>query len=125
VLSCDYNGWNDAPEEEREWFDQHPEIWDGPAQEAVIGPARVAPRRRSRGCRRGNPAMWVGCRTTTFAKWFVPHSTQVEKTSRLRPVPSTCRTARRARPDRGTSSRAKPLASRANRVPRMRVTSLV
>jgi hypothetical protein len=27
VLTCDYNGWNDAPEEEREWFDQHPEIW--------------------------------------------------------------------------------------------------
>jgi hypothetical protein len=22
VLSCDYNGWNDAPEDEREWFDQ-------------------------------------------------------------------------------------------------------
>ena len=30
MLSCDYNGWNDAPEEEREWFDQHPEIWAGP-----------------------------------------------------------------------------------------------
>lgn len=29
MSSCDYNGWNDAPEEEREWFDQHPEIWDG------------------------------------------------------------------------------------------------
>jgi len=27
VVTCDYNGWNDAPEEEREWFDQHPEIW--------------------------------------------------------------------------------------------------
>lgn len=27
-MSCDYNGWNDAPEEEREWFDQHPEIWE-------------------------------------------------------------------------------------------------
>lgn len=26
-MTCDYNGWNDAPEEEREWFDQHPEIW--------------------------------------------------------------------------------------------------
>jgi hypothetical protein len=22
VLSCDYNGWNDAPEDEREWLDQ-------------------------------------------------------------------------------------------------------
>jgi hypothetical protein len=31
VLTCDYNGWNDAPEEEREWFDQHPEIWNEPA----------------------------------------------------------------------------------------------
>jgi len=27
MLSCDYNGWNDAPEAEREWFDEHPEIW--------------------------------------------------------------------------------------------------
>ena len=26
VLTCDYNGWNDAPEEEREWFDEHPEV---------------------------------------------------------------------------------------------------
>jgi len=34
MLSCDYNGWNDAPEEEREWFDQHPEIWAGPAPDA-------------------------------------------------------------------------------------------
>ena len=33
MLSCDYNGWNDAPEEEREWFDQHPEIWAGPTPE--------------------------------------------------------------------------------------------
>jgi len=33
VLTCDYNGWNDAPEEEREWFDQHPEIWAGPARD--------------------------------------------------------------------------------------------
>jgi hypothetical protein len=28
-MTCDYNGWNDAPEDEREWFDQHPEIWRG------------------------------------------------------------------------------------------------
>jgi hypothetical protein len=34
VMSCDYNGWNDAPEDEREWFDQHPEIWGGPTREA-------------------------------------------------------------------------------------------
>ncbi len=27
MMTCDYNGWNDAPEDEREWFDQHPEIW--------------------------------------------------------------------------------------------------
>ncbi len=27
VMTCDYNGWNDSPEDEREWFDQHPEIW--------------------------------------------------------------------------------------------------
>jgi hypothetical protein len=29
MLSCDYNGWNDAPEEEREWFDTRSEIWTG------------------------------------------------------------------------------------------------
>jgi hypothetical protein len=32
-MTCDYNGWNDAPEEEREWFDQHPEIWSGMSPE--------------------------------------------------------------------------------------------
>jgi hypothetical protein len=26
MVSCDYNGWNDAPEEEREWFDRHAEL---------------------------------------------------------------------------------------------------
>jgi hypothetical protein len=41
VLTCDYNGWNDAPEEEREWFDQHPEIWDGPAREGDTRPLRI------------------------------------------------------------------------------------
>lgn len=41
VLSCDYNGWNDAPEEEREWFDQHPEIWAGPVREVSLRPFRV------------------------------------------------------------------------------------
>jgi hypothetical protein len=32
-MTCDYNGWNDAPEEEREWFDQHPEIWGSVSRE--------------------------------------------------------------------------------------------
>jgi hypothetical protein len=41
VLSCDYNGWCDAPEDEREWFDQHPEIWAGAPQEVSIRPFRV------------------------------------------------------------------------------------
>ena len=41
-MTCDYNGWNDAPEEEREWFDQHPEIW-GPAREADTRPLKVTP----------------------------------------------------------------------------------
>jgi len=44
VMSCDYNGWNDAPEEEREWFDQHPEIWSGPLREADRRPLRVTAR---------------------------------------------------------------------------------
>ena len=48
VTTCDYNGWNDAPEEEREWFDQHPEIWWGPAREADSRPLRVTPNLRAR-----------------------------------------------------------------------------
>lgn len=42
MMTCDYNGWNDAPEEEREWFDQHPEIWSGPARDANRRPSWVA-----------------------------------------------------------------------------------
>ena len=44
MMSCDYNGWNDAPEDEREWFDEHPEIWGDPVAEAPIRPLR-RPRR--------------------------------------------------------------------------------
>jgi hypothetical protein len=40
MMSCDYNGWNDAPEDEREWFDQHPEIWGGPVREMDRRPYR-------------------------------------------------------------------------------------
>jgi len=39
-MTCDYNGWNDAPEDEREWFDQHPEIWGGPVLETDKRPYR-------------------------------------------------------------------------------------
>ena len=46
MLTCDYNGWNDAPEEEREWFDTHPEIWNGvldkrvrPLRTTLLAPA--------------------------------------------------------------------------------------
>jgi hypothetical protein len=51
MLSCDYNGWNDAPEEEREWFDQHPEIWTGPAPDTHLhaGRARRPLQTRPRG----------------------------------------------------------------------------
>jgi hypothetical protein len=42
MMTCDYNGWNDAPEEEREWFDQHPEIWEDKP------PPRAVRRRRRR-----------------------------------------------------------------------------
>ena len=48
-MTCDYNGWNDAPEDEREWFDQHPEIWAGPASGVYnrpFQPIRPAPPRR-------------------------------------------------------------------------------
>jgi hypothetical protein len=52
VLICDYNGWNDAPEDEREWFDEHPEIWTGSIRDADVRPIRATPRmpvRRFRG----------------------------------------------------------------------------
>jgi len=52
VLTCDYNGWNDAPEEEREWFDEHPEIWTGSIRNVDVRPLRATPRpdvRRFRG----------------------------------------------------------------------------
>ena len=52
VLTCDYNGWNDAPEEEREWFDEHPEVWN-PSQRDADGRLHRAtphhPVRRFRG----------------------------------------------------------------------------
>ena len=48
VMSCDYNGWNDAPEEEREWFDQHPEIWSDQARELDTLLHRTTPRFRIR-----------------------------------------------------------------------------
>jgi hypothetical protein len=51
VLTCDYNGWNDAPEDEREWFDEHPEV-SNPTREPDIRPLRAThrpPVRRFRG----------------------------------------------------------------------------
>ncbi|MGH7579163.1 MAG: hypothetical protein ACREM9_03260 [Gemmatimonadales bacterium] len=52
MVTCDYNGWNDAPEEEREWFDEHPEIWNGSIRHTEVRPIRATPRhdlRRFRG----------------------------------------------------------------------------
>ena len=48
-MTCDYNGWNDAPEDEREWFDQHPEIWSGLRRDADMRPLRVTAETRRRG----------------------------------------------------------------------------
>jgi len=51
-MTCDYNGWNDAPEDEREWFDQHPEIWGDPAPDLRLRSIRAqrrSPATRSRG----------------------------------------------------------------------------
>jgi hypothetical protein len=42
-MTCDYNGWNDAPEDEREWFDQHPEIWSDVPRDGDIRPLKVTP----------------------------------------------------------------------------------
>ena len=44
VTTCDYNGWNDAPEDEREWFDQHPEIWRGPGKPRTSGATLPEPK---------------------------------------------------------------------------------
>jgi hypothetical protein len=49
VLTCDYNGWNDAPEDEREWFDQHPEIWGDLVRDSDKRPYKVTPKTRRRG----------------------------------------------------------------------------
>jgi hypothetical protein len=52
VLTCDYNGWNDAPEEEREWFDEHPEDLSGSIRDSEVRPLRATQRphvRRFRG----------------------------------------------------------------------------
>lgn len=52
VLTCDYNGWNDAPEDEREWFDEHPEERSPSVRDADLRPHRATPRpivRRFRG----------------------------------------------------------------------------
>ena len=44
VLTCDYNGWNDAPEAEREWFDEHPEVWSASTRDTDVRPRRATPR---------------------------------------------------------------------------------
>ena len=52
VLTCDYTGWNDAPEEVREWFDEHPEAWNASIRDLEVRPHRATPRapvRRFRG----------------------------------------------------------------------------
>jgi hypothetical protein len=55
-MICDYNGWNDAPEDEREWFDQHPEIWGGASRENDLRPYRVSRARPPRSTRGGMAA---------------------------------------------------------------------
>jgi len=55
-MICDYNGWNDAPEDEREWFDQHPEIWGGAGRENDLRPYRANRNRPPRTVRGGMAA---------------------------------------------------------------------
>ena len=56
VLTCDYNGWNDAPEEEREWFDEHPEVWIPAVRDTDIRPRRATLRPQARHFRGGMAA---------------------------------------------------------------------
>jgi hypothetical protein len=56
VVTCDYNGWNDAPEDEREWFDEHPEVWTGSTRLPDVRPIRTTPRFEGRRFRGGMAA---------------------------------------------------------------------
>ncbi|HEX4992118.1 MAG TPA: hypothetical protein VFV45_02725 [Rubrobacteraceae bacterium] len=56
MLTCDYNGWNDAPEEEREWFDAHPEAWNLSSRDPEARPLRATPRSSVRHFRGGMAA---------------------------------------------------------------------
>jgi hypothetical protein len=56
MVTCDYNGWNDAPEDEREWFDEHPEVWSGSTRIGDARPVRATPRPEARGFRGGMAA---------------------------------------------------------------------
>lgn len=56
MVTCDYNGWNDAPEEEREWFDEHPEVLTPWRNDADGRPHRATPRPQVRRFRGGMAA---------------------------------------------------------------------
>jgi hypothetical protein len=56
TMICDYNGWNDAPEDEREWFDEHPEVWTGSARLPDVRPIKATPRLEGRRFRGGMAA---------------------------------------------------------------------
>ena len=40
-MTCDYNGWTDAPEEERERLDQHAEVWTALNRDTELRPIRA------------------------------------------------------------------------------------
>ena len=56
MLTCDYNGWNDAPEDEREWFDEHPEVWIPVGRDTDRRPLRATARPQVRHFRGGMAA---------------------------------------------------------------------
>jgi hypothetical protein len=43
-MTCDYNGWNDAPEEEREGIDEYPVVWTPLSRFTEIRPIRATRR---------------------------------------------------------------------------------
>jgi hypothetical protein len=47
-MTCDYNGWNDAPEEEREGIDEQPLVWTPLSRLTEIRPIRATPRNEVR-----------------------------------------------------------------------------
>lgn len=62
MIGCDYNGWNDVPEDEREWMDQYPELSSSAESldsERSPGAATLHSELHSGGSRAGSPLLFT------------------------------------------------------------------